>query len=155
MPNKKKQIPTNTKADSKAEVQLSAVTFAELWGVYPEGTPYVDPKTGDVPKGFENQCAIRMSVTLHRVGIEMQSFRGKGQIRLDGKRTAVLAAEMAEWLKLKPMAGMGGRPKTSPASIGRRRSRAVPALLPSRTTGNVTESPEEAVATSTSGTDRA
>ncbi|MCY1287649.1 Type VI secretion system (T6SS), amidase effector protein 4 [compost metagenome] len=37
----------------------------------------------------------------------MQSFRGKGQIRLDGKRTAVLAAEMAEWLKLKPIAGMG------------------------------------------------
>lgn len=107
MPNKKKQVPTNTKVDSKAEVQLRTVSFAELWAAYPGGTPYVDPKTGDAPPAFKNQCAIRMSVTLHRVGIEMKSFRGKGQIRLDGKRTAVLASEMAEWLRLKPLAGIG------------------------------------------------
>ncbi len=106
MPNSKKQIPTNSKADSKVEVQLSAITFAELWAAYPAGTPYVDPKTGDVPLGFENQCAIRMSVTLHKVGVEMKSFRGKGQIRLDGKRTAVLASELADWLRLKPFAGI-------------------------------------------------
>ncbi|MBP0622002.1 type VI secretion system amidase effector protein Tae4 [Cupriavidus consociatus] len=107
MPNKKRQIPTNSKADSKVEVPLRAITFAELWAAYPAGTPYVDPKTGDVPPGFENQCAIRMSVTLHKVGVEMQSFRGKGQIRLDGKRTAVLASELADWLRLKPLAGIG------------------------------------------------
>lgn len=107
MANKKKEVPTNTKVDSKAEVSLRRVTFAELWAAYPRGTPYVDPKTGDVPAGFENQCAIRMSVTLHKVGIEMKSFRGKGQIRLEGKRTAVLASEMANWLRLKPMAGIG------------------------------------------------
>ncbi|MCY1287648.1 hypothetical protein D9M68_528680 [compost metagenome] len=70
MPNKKKQVPTNTKTDSKAEVQLKAVSFTQLWGAYPAGTPYVDPKTGDVPKGFENQCAVRMSVALHRVGLK-------------------------------------------------------------------------------------
>ncbi len=107
MPNKKTVVRTNSTPNSVKDVQLKAVTFAELWAAYPEGTPYVDPKTGDVPKGFENQCAIRLSVTLHKVGIEMKSFSGKGQIRLAGLRTAVLAAEMADWLKQKPMAGMG------------------------------------------------
>jgi hypothetical protein len=29
---------------------------------------------GKAPKGFENQCAIRMSVTMHRVGVKMISF---------------------------------------------------------------------------------
>ncbi|MNN61259.1 hypothetical protein D3C81_1764860 [compost metagenome] len=88
-------------------MQLKVITFAELWNAYPRGTPYVDPKTGDVPPSFKNQCAIRMSVTFHNVGLEMKSFRGKGQIRLDGKRTAVLASELADWLRLKPLAGIG------------------------------------------------
>ncbi|MGR4867801.1 type VI secretion system amidase effector protein Tae4 [Variovorax sp. LARHSF232] len=107
MPNRAQRVPTNTTPDSRATVQLKKVRFAELWDAYPGGTPYVDPKTGEVPQGFENQCAIRLSVTLHKVGVEMHSFRGKGQIRLDGKRTAVLASEMADWLRLKPMASMG------------------------------------------------
>lgn len=107
MPNRKTRVPTNAKPGYRAEVLLKTVTFAELWAAYPGGTPYVDSKTGEVPPGFENQCAIRMSVTLHKVGIEMQSFRGKGQIRPAGKRTAVLASEMADWLRLKPMAGIG------------------------------------------------
>lgn len=107
MPNRKRQVRTNDRAGSSAEIQLKVATFADLWDHYPSDPPYVDPKTGDIPKGFENQCAIRLSVTLHRIGIEMRSFRGKGQIRLDGRRTAVLAAELAEWLKLKPVAGMG------------------------------------------------
>ena len=107
MPNKKKRVPTNTKSDSKAQVQLKTVSFAELWAVYPGGNPYVDPKTGEPPPNFTNQCAIRLSVALHRVGIEMKSFQGEGRIRLSGKRTAVLVHEMADWLKLRPMAGMG------------------------------------------------
>jgi hypothetical protein len=107
MPNKKAVVRTNSTPNSSEDVQLKAITFAELWAAYPEGMPFTDPKTGDVPKGFENQCAIRLSVTLHKVGIEMRSFGGKGQIRLNGMRTAVLASEMADWLKLKPMAGMG------------------------------------------------
>jgi hypothetical protein len=107
MPNKKTVVRSNSTSKSTKDVQLRAVTFAELWTAYPEGTPYVDPKTGNVPKNFENQCAIRLSVTLHKVGIEMTSFRGKGQIRLNGRRTAVLASEMADWLKRTPVAGMG------------------------------------------------
>ncbi len=82
MPNKRTIVRTKSTPDSIKEVSLKAVTFAELWTAYPQVAPYVDPKTGDIPPGFENQCAIRMSVTLHRVGIEMKSFRGKGQIRL-------------------------------------------------------------------------
>jgi hypothetical protein len=107
MPNNAQRVPTNTTPNSRATVQLKKVSFAELWDAYPGGIPYIDPETGEAPPGFENQCAIRLSVTLHKVGIEMQSFRGTGQIRLGSKRTAVLASEMADWLRLKPMAGIG------------------------------------------------
>lgn len=107
MPNKKTRVTTNTTRDSELKAQVKVVTFAELWAAFPDGTPYFDAKTGDVPPGFENQCAIRLSVTLHKMGIEMKSFRGKGQIRLEGRRTAVLASEMSDWLRLKPFAGIG------------------------------------------------
>ncbi|WP_429279866.1 T6SS effector amidase Tae4 family protein [Paraburkholderia sp. GAS41] len=43
---------------------------------------------------------------LHNLGVEMKSFRGEEQIRIDGKRTALRAREMADWLKLRPFAGL-------------------------------------------------
>jgi hypothetical protein len=64
------------------------------------------PETGKVPPYADNQCAIRLSMTLHDLGVEMKSFRGQGQIRVDGKRTALRAREMADWLKLRPFAGL-------------------------------------------------
>ncbi|WP_322057193.1 T6SS effector amidase Tae4 family protein [Paraburkholderia sp. J63] len=59
-----------------------------------------------MPSYADNQCAIRLSIALHILGIEMKSFRGEGQIRIDGKRTALRAKEMAAWLKLRPFAGL-------------------------------------------------
>ena len=58
-----------------------------------------------------------MSVTFHRVGSEMKSFSQKlvkpmpgkptlGRILLDGKPTATRAYELAEWLRLQPLAGL-------------------------------------------------
>lgn len=46
-----------------------------MWAGYPSSKPYVDPKTGDPPKGFENQCAIKVSVALHAARVELNSLR--------------------------------------------------------------------------------
>jgi hypothetical protein len=112
MPNKKTVVKTNSTPDSIKVVDLKALTFQELWDNYPSGNPYDDP-TG----AYKNQCAIRMSVTFHRVGSEMKSFSQKlvkpmpgkptlGRILLDGKPRATRAYELAEWLRLQPLAGL-------------------------------------------------
>lgn len=113
MPNPPTKVITNKTERSKKSVPLQALSFQELWNAYPSKDPYDDP-TGE----YENQCAIRMSVTFHKVGSSMKSFSqrvlkpmpGKktlGRLILDGKATATRAYELAEWLKLRPFLGMG------------------------------------------------
>ena len=107
MPNKKTVVETNRTPGSIKEVYLNVVTFQDLWNAYPnQEDPFRDPKTGEIPPYADNQCAIRLSITLHRVGIEMKSYRGEDQIRIDGKRTSLRASVMAQWLKLRPFAGL-------------------------------------------------
>ena len=115
MPNPPTKVRTNSTPNSVKVVQLRAVTFQELWENYPSGNPYDDPT-------YTNQCAIRMSVAFHRVGIAMKSFSSKlvkpqsgqpsiGRIFLDRKPTATRANELGEWLKQQPFAGVG-KPET-------------------------------------------
>ncbi|QBR02713.1 type VI secretion system amidase effector protein Tae4 [Paraburkholderia pallida] len=110
MPNQTTIVKTNPTRGSIKTVELNAVTFQQLWDNYPYGDPYDN-------SAYANQCAIRLSVTLHRVGIEMKSFSEKlikpqsgqkqiGRILLEGKPTATRADEMGEWLKLQPFAGL-------------------------------------------------
>ncbi|MEQ5839901.1 type VI secretion system amidase effector protein Tae4 [Paraburkholderia acidicola] len=110
MPNKKTVVRTNSTPNSIKEVPLKALTFQELWDAYPSGNPYDN-------SAYTDQCAIRMSVTFHRVGIEMKSFSQKlikplsgqptiGRILLDGKATATRAEELGEWLQLRPIAAL-------------------------------------------------
>ena len=81
MPNKKTHVRTNSTPGSIKEVHLTALTFQQLWDAYPnEEDPFHDPKTGEVPAYADNQCAIRLSITMHNVGVEMKSFDGEGQI---------------------------------------------------------------------------
>ncbi|NPT47772.1 hypothetical protein GNZ12_42070 [Paraburkholderia sp. 1N] len=112
MPNKPTVVRTNATPGSIKVVELRVLTFHQLWDNYPSGDPYDDP-TGE----YKNQCAIRMSVTFHRVGVEMRSFSQKlvkpmpgrdplGRLMLDGRPTATRAYELAEWLKLRPIAGL-------------------------------------------------
>ncbi len=100
---------TNTRGSVK-EVPLAGITFQELWDNFPSGNPYKNPS-------YTNQCAIRLSVTLHRVGVGMKSFNAKnvkpmqgtktiGRIFLDGKPTATRADELGAWLQLQPFAGL-------------------------------------------------
>lgn len=111
----KQQVRTNTVAGSVCRVDVPPVTFALLWNNYVTGNPYDDP-------AYDNQCAIRLSATLHRVGIEMKSFSqssvkpgtGKaslGRILLNGKATATRADEMASWLQLQPFCGLPAKPE--------------------------------------------
>ncbi|MDI1259506.1 T6SS effector amidase Tae4 family protein [Aquabacterium sp.] len=61
-----------------------------------------DPHRGakcKVPTGFDNQCAIRVSSTLHHVGVTMKSFQGAA-VKLDRQRDAIRAEEFAAWLNL-------------------------------------------------------
>ncbi len=113
MPNKPLKIRSNNTPDSVKPVQLKSITFQALWNAYPGKDPYDDP-TGQ----YENQCAIRMSVTFHNIGSDMKSFSQKvvkpmpgkkelGRLILNGKATATPAYELAEWLKLQPFLGLG------------------------------------------------
>lgn len=105
----KAQVRTNTTKDSVCSLQIEAVTFAKLWESYPSGHPYVD-KTGKPPPGYENQCAIKVSVAIHGAGIEMRSFRGAA-VTMDGLKTAVVATQLAAWLKLQPFCGLPMQPE--------------------------------------------
>ncbi|WP_320534482.1 type VI secretion system amidase effector protein Tae4 [Robbsia andropogonis] len=111
MPHTKhSKVTTHAATGSQWEIPVKAITFQELWSNYPSGDPYDNP-------AYTDQCAIRMSVTLHRVGVEMKSFSQKtvtpmsgsptiGRIILDGKPTATRADELGEWLEHQPFAGL-------------------------------------------------
>lgn len=81
------------------------VKFSTIWANYPDENPYVDSKTGEPPENYENQCAIKLSVALQKAGVDMKSFRGGSRILINGKGTAGLADELADWLKLRPFYG--------------------------------------------------
>mgnify|MGYP000858868811 CR=1 FL=1 len=103
-------VKTNSVKGSVCTITVEPVTFAKLWDGYPAGHPYVDAK-GNTPAGFENQCAIKVSVALHAVGLEMRSFKG-GTVFVNGKRAATGAEELAAWLKKQPFCGLPSKPES-------------------------------------------
>jgi hypothetical protein len=92
------------------------VTFKQLWEGYPWGDPSKNSADTD-------QCAIRLSVALHKAGIDMSSFSSDlvkprygqssiGRELLDGKVIATRANELGEWLDIiqnsnRPIVGIG------------------------------------------------
>lgn len=114
--NQGNQIATNARPNSQCPAGIKPVTFQELWNAYPSEPPY--KVKGKVPKGYENQCAIRMSTTFHATGSRMASFSQNtvkpqagrstlGRILLNGKATATRADELARWLESRPICGIG------------------------------------------------
>uniref|UniRef100_UPI00351CE63A T6SS effector amidase Tae4 family protein n=1 Tax=Cupriavidus sp. EM10 TaxID=2839983 RepID=UPI00351CE63A len=63
----KAKVKTSRVLDSNVCLDIEPVTFAELWRNYVPGKPH-----GNL--NYKNQCAIRLSATLHRVGVPMKSF---------------------------------------------------------------------------------
>jgi hypothetical protein len=114
-------IRTNSTAGSVCKIDMPSIKFSDLWDNYVTGQPYRDPKTSKVPDGFDNQCAIRMSATLHKVGVEMKSFTPAnvtvkpgqrfGRILLANKYTAVRADQLGSWLSKQPFCGLPQRPE--------------------------------------------
>jgi hypothetical protein len=100
------KIETNTNRSSICKLDMKPVVFSELWKNYPAQPPYIDPKTGKPPVNYEDQCAIKISVALHKTGVEMRSYSAKDRIRLNGKNTAALAENLAQWLVLVPFCGL-------------------------------------------------
>lgn len=114
------KVRTNTVKDSVCKIDVQAVTFAQLWDNYVTGTPF-KPAPGD-KADYSNQCALRMSATFHKVGIQMKSFSQKtvkpmpgvkdlGRVMMDGLPAAVRAYELGEWLKLQPFCGLPKQPE--------------------------------------------
>jgi hypothetical protein len=81
------------------------VLFVNLWAGYPSSKPYIDAKTGKPPKGFENQCAVKVSVALHAAGVDLKAFHGE-HVRINGKNAATRAEELAAWLKTQHISGI-------------------------------------------------
>jgi hypothetical protein len=106
----KAKVRSNTKKDSVCSVQVAAAEFSTLWASYPDSPPFVDPKTGKPPPGYENQCAIKVSVAIHGVGVEMKSFRGVAE-KVSGLPVALLASQLAAWLKQQPFCGVPKSPE--------------------------------------------
>jgi hypothetical protein len=116
------RVRTNTIKDSVCKIDVPVVKFTDLWDNYVTGTPYRDPKTGAAPPGFDNQCALRMSATFHKVGVRMLSFSPKtvkpapglknlGVVKLDGLPGATRAYELGQWLRLQPFCGLPQKPE--------------------------------------------
>ena len=108
----KTRVRTNLRTDSVCSMQVQAAEFATLWASYPDNPPFVDPRTGKPPPGYENQCAIKVSVSIHGVGVEMKSFRGAAE-KLNGLPAALLGSQLAAWRKQQPFYGL----PTSPENV--------------------------------------
>lgn len=104
------RVRTNTVRDSVCDINVPVVTFAQLWASYPGGHPYVDPETRKPPKGYENQCAIKVSMAIHGAGAEMKSFKG-AVVELNARKAAIVATQLAAWLRLQPFCGLPKQPE--------------------------------------------
>lgn len=80
------------------------ISFTKLWSNYPSSKPYVD-KDGNPPKGYSNQCAIKISLTLQLSGVDMSSFTG-ATVVVERRKLAIRAEELAKWLRKKRIEGI-------------------------------------------------
>lgn len=97
----------NASADTKVE----PITFADLSRGYPGESPYLDAKASDPPKGFENQCAIKVSVALHAARVDLSTFRG-AHVFINHARAAIRAEELAAWLRIQHINGLPPTPRS-------------------------------------------
>lgn len=97
-------VRTNDVKGSVCKIGIEPVKFSALWNAYPNGNPS-QTKDAEGHLLYSNQCAIKVSVALHTVGVEMKSFKG-ATTQINGKRAALRAAELAGWLGKMPFCGV-------------------------------------------------
>jgi hypothetical protein len=139
-------------------VEAGAVRFQAIWDNYPSvDQPCIDRKTRKPPSGFDNQCAIRVSVALSKAGVSFASYRGS---RCPASTTTGAlpssAQQLADWLKTKPFSGCSA-PESSKGSEVFDKSKIEQGSFSLRTTGSVPARRETSArgTISTSGADRA
>lgn len=107
----KSSTPGVLGAHQAIERPRDPVRFSSLWAGYPSSKPYIDAKTGKVPEGYENQCAIKVSVALVNAGERLKSFRGAA-VSINGNPAAVRAQELAAWLHKANIPGLPALPES-------------------------------------------
>jgi hypothetical protein len=78
---------------------VADVKFETIWQNYPDEHPCLDPKTSKPPKGYSNQCAMRVGYALEKSGISFASFSGK-RCPFGPRNGGMVAGaqELANWL---------------------------------------------------------
>jgi len=96
---------------------LSVITFEQVWKNYPDAHPCVD-RDGNIPKGFDNQCAIRVGLALERSGVSFKTFGPGGRCPVGAPNSGMVASaqELANWLRRHPFPGLGRAIIIKPAS---------------------------------------
>lgn len=73
-----------------------AFTFDSLWEAYPQD--YAPCRSADGTPHFENQCAIRLGISLLEGGADLGGFRGVRCWHGHGGRHTLRGEEFAAWL---------------------------------------------------------
>ncbi len=78
---------------------MPAIKFETVWKNYPGDSPCLDSKTGKIPLGYENQCAIKVGYALEKSGVSFASYPG-GRCPYASKNSGMVtsAQELANWL---------------------------------------------------------
>ena len=99
------RVRTNATKGSICKINVESVKFSDLWNAYPSSAP-CNAKGEDGKKLFSNQCAIKVSCALKKVGVTFKSYPAKRKCWIHPDDDHCLAAkELADWLELQPFVG--------------------------------------------------
>lgn len=98
-------VKTNTTKDSVCKLDVPVVKFSDIWSAYEKGSP-CNAKDDKGKLLFSNQCAIRVSHALKKVGVTFKSYPAKRKCWIHPTEDHCLAAaELANWLEKQPFLG--------------------------------------------------
>lgn len=101
------KVKTNTTSNSVCKLDAPIIKFSDLWSAYKKGNP-CDAKNEKGEILFSNQCAIRVSYALKKIGVTFKSYPAKRKCWVHPDADHILAAaELANWLEKQPFLGCG------------------------------------------------
>lgn len=89
---------------SLSPAAAKTISFQSLWANYPNDDPCMNPRTGK--PAYDDQCAIRLGMTLQKSGANFKTFRGPScEFAPAGSGMVLRAQELADWLMKRPFSG--------------------------------------------------